>query len=245
MFFSPFEQFEVNLLRRIDFQGLDLSITNVIVYLGLVFFLLIFLFHTTKKFLAFVPRPWQSFMELTYLFIYDILVEQAGDRGRKFFPVIFLIFFLILLFNLLGLLPFSFTLSSHIVITLSLSLCFFFAWIIIGFTHLGLGFLTIFLPRNIPLWLMPILIVIEIISFILRPLSLAIRLFANMLAGHILLHIVAGAVIFLVNKFLLLFFVPFIFVIFVYVLEIGICFLQAYIYTILLCIYLHDSLYLH
>jgi len=92
---------------------------------------------------------------------------------------------------------------------------------------------------------MPILIVIEIISFLLRPLSLAIRLFANMLAGHILLHIVAGAVIFLVNKFLLLFFVPFIFVIFVYVLEIGICFLQAYIFTILLCIYLHDSLYLH
>jgi len=245
MFFSPFEQFEVNLLKRITLWSWDLSLTNITLYLVLSFFLLRFLFSILRRKMTYVPSPWQNFLEVIYLFIYSLLLEQGGLKGRFFFPAIFTLFSLILTFNLLGLLPFSFTLSSHIIITLSLSLTFFLAWILVGFYSLKVKFLFIFFPKNIPLWLLPLLILVEILSFFLRPLSLAIRLFANMLAGHILLHIVAASVLFVLNKFLLFFFLPFIFVAFIYILEMGICFLQAYIFIILLCIYLHDSLYAH
>jgi F-type H+-transporting ATPase subunit a len=223
----------------------DLSITNIVVFLSLSLFLLLFFFSALRGKMAYIPRPWQSFLEIIYLFVFSLVVEQAGIKGRFFFPALFTLFSLILTFNLLGLLPFSFTLSAHIIITLSLSLTFFLAWIIVGLIKLRFKFLFIFFPKNIPLWLMPLLVLVEILSFFLRPLSLAIRLFANMLAGHILLHIVAASVLFLLNKFFFLFLLPFIFVTFIYVLEIGICFLQAYIFTILLCIYLHDSLYSH
>lgn len=245
MYFSPFEQFEVTLLRRITIGNVDLSVTNITIFFALVLGFLSFFFLSLRKEIAYVPKPWQNFAEIFYLFIYSLVVEQGGERGRFMFPPLFTLFFLIFTFNLLGLLPFSLTLSAHIVITFSLSFSFFVAWIIKGLVNLRMKFFGIFLPKGIPLWLAPLLVLVEILSFFLRPLSLAIRLFANMLAGHILIHIVAASVIFLINKFFLLFFFPFIVVIFIYVLEIGICFLQAYIFTILLCIYLHDSLYIH
>ena len=138
--------------------------------------------------------------------------------------------------------PFAFTITAHISLTLLLALSFFIGWIIQGFLHLNLSFLRIFVPRGIPNWLLPLLVVIEILSFIIRPISLSIRLFANMLAGHILLYILGSATI---SLGLIIGVFPFLFILAFFVLELGIAFLQAYVFTILLSIYLADSFKSH
>lgn len=245
MNFSPFEQFEVNLLSKINLLGLDLSLTNLISFLILAHIILIFFFTSINNNKNFVPSNWQAVVEGIYLFIVGLVKEQSGKKGVKFFPFFFTIFTLILVMNTMGLLPFSFTVTSHIIVTISLALSFVFCWIIVGFMNLGLKFFLIFVPKGIPMWLLPMLVLIEILSYILRPLSLAIRLFANMLAGHILLHIIAASAIYLSSQWLLLILLPVVFVILIFFLEIFISFLQAYIFTILLAIYLRDSLYGH
>jgi F-type H+-transporting ATPase subunit a len=174
-----------------------------------------------------------------------LIKEQTGLRGINYFPLIFNVFILILCLNLLGLVPFNFTVTAQIAVTFTMALSFFIGFIIIGFKEQGLLFLKIFVPSGIPNWLLPLLVLIEIMSFFLRPLSLSIRLFANMLAGHVLLHIIAGAVIVALLTNFLIAFVPWLFIIVFLVLEIGIAFLQAYVFSILLCIYLHDSIYGH
>jgi len=195
---------------------------------------------------SYLPSKIQFLFEAIYNFVLTIVSEQCGKSGIKYFPHFFTIFLTILTFNLVGILPFLFTVTSQIAITMFLGLSYFLAWIIIGVSKLKFKFLYIFFPRNMPIWLLPLLVIVEILSFSLRPLSLSIRLFANMLAGHILLHILAGAAL------ITLFSVPFgiflpvgIVVAAVFLLEVGICVLQAYIYTVLLAIYLRDSLILH
>jgi len=243
--FSPFEQFEINVLFPISVFGKDLSITNMTVYLFLTFSVIVLAIHLATRQLKLVPNNWQSFFEMIYTFVLSLILEQAGPKAKIYFPALFTIFMFILMLNLLGLTPFGFTASGHIIVTFTLSLSFFLAWIIIGVKNLKVEFLRIFLPRGIPAWLVPLLVVIEILSFLIRPLSLAIRLFANMLAGHILLFIIATASLVLAKTFILLGFFPFSFILVFFVLEIGIAFLQAYVFTILLCIYLSDSFNAH
>jgi ATP synthase subunit 6 len=237
--YSPFTQFEINVIQKILVPSL--SISTFTIYLVIVAIIISFLYTQSLNFLKLVPTNLQIVLEKTYGFILSIVVEQTGSRGLKFFPILFVLFNFILISNLVGLMPFGFTITAHIALTLFLSLSFFIGWIIQGLQFLGFKFFNIFLPKNIPLWLLPLLCVIEILSFLIRPLSLSIRLFANMLAGHISLYILGSATLVLgIFSFL-----PFFFIIAFFILEAGIAFLQAYVFTILLAIYLADSFKAH
>jgi F-type H+-transporting ATPase subunit a len=243
--YSPFEQFEIKPIYFIIVDNYDLSITNMVVALLIITFLYIVFFRLITKSSSLIGNRWQNMLENIYLFILNLVLTQSGKKSLIYFPHFFTIFCCVLLFNCLGLLPFFLTVSSHLVITLGLALSYFIAWIIIAVKNLGFQFLRVFCPRNMPPFLVPLLILIELVSFSIRPISMSLRLFANMLAGHILLHILSQASIFLftVNLF---FAVPaFIIVGAVGFLEIGISLLQAYIFTILLSIYFRDSLYSH
>jgi len=238
---NPFEQFEVNILQKLVIMNVDISITNFTIYLLLTVSFIIGFYKTALIQNTLIPNNLQILAESIYNFILSLIIEQAGTKGLRFFPVLFALFNFILFANLLGITRYAFTITAQIILTLLLSLSFFITWIIIGIMTLKLQFLRIFLPRGIPSWLMPLLVIIEILSFLIRPLSLSIRLFANMLAGHILLYIIGSATITLA----LLGFFPFLFILAFLILELGIAFLQAYVFTILLSIYLADSYHSH
>jgi len=245
MLFNPFEQFEIMLILPLHIRNIDISLTNLtILALVLAFLILIINLILTKSY-TFLPNNWQIVMESKYNFVFNLLAEQTGPKGFRYFPHLLTVFTLILFYNLAGLIPFSFTVSSHIIITFTLALSFFVAWVIIGIKELKTEFLRVFCPRNMPAWLLPLLICIEFLSFSLRPISLGVRLFANMLAGHILLHILAGACLYLATVFVLASIPAYGVVTAIGFLELFIGFLQAYIFTILLGIYLKDSLHSH
>jgi len=243
--YNPFEQFEIVLISKFTLGAFDLSITNLTIVLMSTAFVIYSLHYIFDKSYNYIPHNWQIVMEATYQFVFSIVAEQSGRKGIRYFPHLVTIFFLILFYNLSGLAPFGFTASSHIIITFGIALSYFLAWIVVGIKELGPKFLYVFCPKNMPLWLLPLLICVEFLSFFLRPISLGVRLFANMLAGHILLHILAGACIYLLTKFILLAIPAFAIIGAIGVLELGIGFLQAYIFVILLAIYLKDSLYSH
>jgi len=245
MSYNPFEQFEILLLKTVNIAGSDLSITNLAILALAISGFLITANLTIASSYTFIPNNWQYVSEVIYLFVFSIVSEQAGKRGYGFFPHLYTIFNLILLYNLCGLMPFSFTVSSQVIITFTLALSYFIAWIFIALVVLGPKFVYVFCPKNMPLWLLPLLVCVELLSFCLRPVSLGVRLFANMLAGHILLHILAGAFIFLLGITVVLAIPAFVIVTAIGVLELFISFLQAYIFTILLAIYLKDSLVSH
>jgi len=242
-FYSPLEQFEISTWAPISFFGIfDISLNNASFSL-LIAVLHFFLFFTYGWFNPkFIPTPVQAICEQSYLFILGIIEQQCGHRGFRYFPYIFCTFFLILFSNLIGLVPFAFTPTSHIAFTLSIAFTANFAFVIIGFKENKLAFLKLFVPKGGPKWLFPIIVVIEFVSYLLRTFSLSIRLFANMMAGHTLLHILSSFVTaFITGGYLTLSIFPFILVLAVFVLELGIAFLQAYVFVILLCIYLNDS----
>jgi len=245
MIYNPFEQFDIMLLVPIVVGGVDVSLTNLSILTMVMSTIIIFANFIFNKSYTFIPNNWQIVMESKYNFVINILAEQTGAKGLKYFPHLLTVFTLILFYNIGGLVPFSFTVSSHVIITFSLALSFFIAWVIIGIKDLKIQFLNVFCPKNMPLWLLPLLICIEFLSFSLRPISLGVRLFANMLAGHILLHILAGAFLYLLTVSILVAVPAYIIVTAIGILEIFIGFLQAYIFTILLGIYLKDSLHAH
>jgi len=243
--YNPFEQFEIILISKFSIANFDISLTNLtIVVLSTTILIFILNFILDKSY-NYIPHNWQIIMEAMYQFVFSLVAEQSGRKGIKYFPHLVTIFLLILFFNISGLVPFSFTASSHLVITFGLALSYFIAWLIVGIKELGPKFAYVFCPRNMPLWLLPLLICVELLSFFLRPISLGLRLFANMLAGHILLHILAGGCVYLLTKLIILAIPAFAIIGAIGILELGIGFLQAYIFVILLAIYLKDSLYSH
>jgi F-type H+-transporting ATPase subunit a len=244
-FHTPFEQFEIFPIFKLTLLTFDLSFTNLAATIICIVCLLITFLYLADKSYQYIPNNWQIVMESTYQFIYAITSEQANRKGIKYFPQLFTIFLLIMFLNLSGLSPLTMTATSHVIITFGLALSYFIAWVIIGIYELGPKFLYIFCPRNMPAWLLPLLICIEFLSFCLRPISLGVRLFANMLAGHVLLYILAGACVYLLLKLFVLAIPAFAIIGAIGVLELGIGFLQSYIFTILLAIYLKDSLYSH
>jgi len=241
-FFSALEQFEILLLRPIYVFGYDFSMNNASLSLIIAAVLFVGLFYLGFRNARLVPDLLQVIVESAYIFVITVISQQAGPKGLRYFPIFFVIFFLIFFSSLVGLVPFAFTPTSHIVFTFSLAFTCNLAFIFIGFKENGLGFLRLFSPKGSPAFLLPVIILIEFVSYLLRTFSLSIRLFANIMAGHTLLHILASFVTAFINAGYLSFSLfPFIIVLAVVVLEIGIAALQAYVFLILLSIYLNDS----
>jgi F-type H+-transporting ATPase subunit a len=244
MFFSsPLEQFEILVLKPfLLFHFFDLSFTNATLFLFLAFGLLLFFFLASLLFPFVVPSKFLFLLLSSYSFVLGIVKQQAGNRGLVFFPLFYALFLLILFSNLIGLLPFAFTPTSHLAFTLTLAFSCNLALIFIGFYLHSFSFLMLFVPKGSPAWLLPLIVVIEFFSYLIRTLSLSIRLFANMMAGHTLLHILSSFIVpLLTSGHLFIGFLPFILVVAVLALEFGIAFLQAYVFVVLLSIYLHDS----
>lgn len=247
--FSPLEQFAILKIVPVRFGLFDLSFTNSSL-LALIATFLLFSFYTLICSRAkLVPSAWQSILEFLYEFIlFNVLSENVKKNGDLYFPVLFSIFSFLFACNLLGMIPYSFTVTSHIVVTLGLATMAFFAINVVAIQTHGFHALSFFLPSGAPLALAPLLVMIEIVSYSFRVVSLALRLFANMMSGHCLLKILAGFswTMLSAGGFLTFLHVLPLLVIFAIVgLELSIAFLQAYVFTVLLCIYLNDAISLH
>jgi F-type H+-transporting ATPase subunit a len=237
---SPMEQFAIKPLIPIHVGGLDLSFTNSALFMVIAAAIVTLLMVASFRGRSLVPSRIQSVAELLYEFVENMVTSVCGSEGRKYFPFIFTLFTFILLCNLLGLLPYAFTVTSHVIITVALALVVFIGVTIIGFARHGLHFLGLFAPSGVPMWIMPFLVPIEIFSYFVRPVSLSLRLFANMMAGHTMLKVIAGFVVLLGVWFG---WVPFAFVVILTAFEILVAVLQAYIFAILACVYLNDALH--
>jgi F-type H+-transporting ATPase subunit a len=237
----PLEQFTIERLIPIHIGRLDVSYTNSALLMTVAVVLITALMLLAPRSRALVPGRWQSVAEMLYEFVADMVDTNAGHGARDFFPFIFTLFLFILFANLLGLIPYSFTITSHIIITFALAAIVFIGVTIIGIVRHGFHFLRLFVPEGVPLPLLVILVPIELLSYFIRPFTLSIRLFANMLAGHTMLAIFGG---FAAAVGLLAFF-PLAINIALVGLELLVAVLQAYVFAILSCLYLHDALHLH
>ena len=235
---SPLKQFEITRpFGSMEIAGIDVSITNSSIMMIIILVLLnVFLIIATKK-KAIIPTKIQSIAEMSYEMIYNTTKDNLGKEGAKFFPLVYSLFMFILLCNMLGLIPYSFTVTSHIIITFAIAFGIFLFATILGFVLHGFKYLRLFLPAGVPIFLAPLLVPIEIVSYISRPISLAVRLAANMMAGHTMIKVFAGFVVAL-GIFGI---APFIFIVLLYILETLIAFLQAYVFAVLTCLYLSDS----
>ncbi len=238
---GPLEQFEIHEIVPLSVGGLDISVTNSTAYMAAALALSAGFLAIGVRRAAMVPGRWQNMAELSYEFIANLIKETIGADGRKYFPIIFTLFMFILFANLLGMIPFSFTVTSQIIVTFAMAAVVFVGVTVLAFRKHGAHFFSFFVPPGSPVWMWPLLIPIEVISYLSRPISLSVRLFANMLAGHTLLKVIAGFV-FALNVFGIL---PLALLVALTGLEILIAFLQAYVFTILTCLYIKDALHLH
>jgi F-type H+-transporting ATPase subunit a len=250
MIFSPLEQFAIISLIPIHFGNVYLSFTNSSLTLLLIVGLTLSLMHmiTLNGGGRVIPTRWQSFVEMIYEFVVTLVDEQIGGKGKQYFPLVFTIFTFLLFSNLIGMIPYSFTVTSHMVVTFGLSVSIFIGITIVGFQTHGLHFFSFFLPAGAPLALGPLLVVLEVISYSFRALSLGVRLFANMMAGHTLVKILAGfswSMLSVGGILAVASTIPFLIVFALIFLEIGVACLQAYVFSILVCIYLNDAIHLH
>lgn len=238
---SPIEQFRIEKALDIDLGFVDASFTNsglfMVIAVGLA---AAFLIASTRE-KSLIPGRWQSMAEITYEFVANMVRTNVGSEGRKYFPFIFSLFIFILFGNMLGIVPYSFTFTSHLAVTLGMALVVFIGTTIIGFAKHGLHFFSFFLPHGTPWFIAPILVPIEVLSYFTRPISLSLRLFANMTAGHTLLKVFAGFVAAMGIAGI----VPLAAVIGLTGLELLVAFLQAYVFAVLSCIYLNDALHMH
>ncbi|HEV3394699.1 MAG TPA: F0F1 ATP synthase subunit A, partial [Xanthobacteraceae bacterium] len=244
---DPIHQFEINKLFTIAKVGAtEIAFTNSAMFMVIavagIAFLMIGLTHAR----ALVPGRLQSLAEISYEFVADTLRNATGEAGMKFFPFVFTIFMFVLFANVVGLLPYSFTVTSHIVITAALALLVFFTVIVYGFWKNGLRFFKLFVPSGVPIYILPFVVLIEVMSFLSRPISHSVRLFANMLAGHITLKVFGGFVTMLAGIGVAGWFgaaLPLVMIVTLTALELLVAFLQAYVFAILTCIYLNDAIH--
>ncbi|MAF94582.1 MAG: F0F1 ATP synthase subunit A [Rhodospirillaceae bacterium] len=238
---SPLSQFEIKRWVPIEVGDVDVSFTNSATFMVLTVLAIgIFLILGMRR-PAMVPGRWQSMVELSYVFIANLIKDTVGTEGRPYFPFIFTVFMFVLVGNLFGMVPYGFTFTSHIIVTFTMAMVVFLGVTVIALKKHKLRFFTFFMPPGVPLIMAPLLVPIEIISYLSRPISLSVRLFANMLAGHTLLKVFAGFVVAL-GLFGVF---PLAFVVVLTGLEVVIAFLQAFVFTILTCLYLNDALHLH
>ena len=240
---NPMHQFEVYRIGpEINLGEINLSFTNASLFMTISSILiLLFLFLGTKK-KSLVPTKIQFITEASYIFVAKMINDTAGSSAKSFFPFIFTLFMFVLFANMVGMLPYSFTVTSHIIVTFVLAAIVFIGVTILGFIKHGFKYLEIFVPKGVPIILLPLIVIIEIISYLSRPVSLSVRLFANMMAGHTMLKVFGG---FVISLGLLGGWLPLGFSVALTGLEILVAFLQAYVFAILTCIYLNDALNLH
>ena len=240
---NPMHQFEVYRIGpKLSLGGIDISFTNssLFMFISAASILLILSYATTKKNL--IPSKIQLLSELSYNFIAKMINDTTGSNGKPFFPFIFSLFVFVLFCNMIGMLPYAFTVTSHIIVTFFLASIVFIGVTILGFIKHGFKYLKLFVPSGVPVLLLPLIVVIEIISYLSRPVSLSVRLFANMMAGHTMLKVFGG---FVISLGFLGGWLPLSFSVALTGLEILVAFLQAYVFAILTCIYLNDALNLH
>lgn len=239
---SPLAQFEIHRLVPIKIGGVDISFTNSALWMVIAIALITLLMTQGTKARALVPGRVQSLAEMSYEFVAGMLRDNVGKEGMAYFPFVFSLFMFILFANLLGMVPYSFTVTSHIVVTFALAIVVFIGVTVIGFARHGLHYLKLFVPSGVPWPFLFLLVPIELLSYLIRPVSLSVRLFANMLAGHTMLKVFAG---FVISLGVMLGWAPLAFVAALTGLEILIAFLQAYVFAVLSCIYLNDAIHLH
>ena len=240
---NPMHQFEVYRIGpEINLGEINLSFTNASLFMTISSILiLLFLFLGTKK-KSLVPTKIQFITEASYTFVAKMINDTAGSSAKSFFPFIFTLFMFVLFANMVGMLPYSFTVTSHIIVTFVLAAMVFIGVTILGFIKHGFKYLEIFVPKGVPIILLPLIVIIEIISYLSRPVSLSVPLFANMMAGHTMLKVFGG---FVISLGLLGGWLPLGFSVALTGLEILVAFLQAYVFAIVTCMYLNDALNLH
>ena len=251
MLYTPLEQFQIISLFSIKVFCLDFSITNLffINLIAITFFILLILFVFSDDNTGFlIPNNWQNIVESVYDTVSQLLFDNLNLEGEKYFPFISVLFLYILLMNLVGLIPYSFTVTSHLIVTFTLSFSIFIGINIICLNIYKFEMLSLFIPSNTSFGLALLLVPIEFVSYIFKPISLGVRLFANLMAGHTLLKVIVGFAwsMLLLESFLSFFHVlPLLVLIVLMGLELGVALIQAYVFTILTCIYLNDSINLH
>ena len=240
---NPMHHFNVSKIGpEIKINGIDLSFTNASLFMLISgIFISLFLLLGTKD-RKIVPGKFQLISEMLYNFISKMISDTAGKKAKPYFSFIFSLFIFVLFCNMVGMLPYSFTVTSHIIVTLAFAMFIFIGVTILGFVIHGFKYLKIFVPSGVPMVLLPIIMIIEIISYLSRPVSLSVRLFANMMAGHTMLKVFGG---FVISLGLVAGWLPLTFSVALTGLEILVAFLQAYVFAILTCIYLNDALNLH
>ncbi len=239
---GPLAQFEIRELAPIEIGGLNLSYTNSALWMTFAVALVALLFAAGTRGRAMAPGRLQSVVELSYEFVANMVRDNAGADARPYFPFIFTLFVFILFGNLLGMIPYGFTFTSHIIVTFAMAAVVFVGVTIIGFARHGAGFLRFFVPAGVPAPLLAILVPIEVLSYFVRPVSLSLRLFANMMAGHTMLKVFGG---FVVALGFIGGWAPLALIVALTGLEIGIALLQAYVFAVLSCLYLNDALHMH
>jgi ATP synthase subunit 6 len=253
---TPLEQFQIISLLPITFLNLDFSLTNLLLInlLTLTFFVsIVYFFSSNVNYLQnpsfyLVPNTWQIFIETLYDVVSQLLFDNINMHGEKYFPYISMIFIFILFSNLIGLIPYSFTVTSHIIVTFTLSFSIYIGINIIGFQKHQFNMLSLIIPANSTLALALVLVPIEFVSYIAKPISLGVRLFINLMAGHTLLKVIVGfawSMLLLEDLSAIIHLIPLLLLVILMGLELGVALIQAYVFTILTCIYLNDSINLH
>jgi F-type H+-transporting ATPase subunit a len=238
---SPLAQFMITKIIPFNVGGIDISYTNsALAMTAAVVVVSVFLIFGMRRG-SLVPGRWQVVAELSYEFVANMIRDNVGQEGRRYFPFIFTLFMFIFAGNMIGMLPYSFTFTSHLIVTFGMAIVVFIGVTIVGFMKHGLHFFSFFLPQGVPWFLTWLIVPIEIISYLSRPVSLSLRLFANMTAGHTMIKVFAGFILLLG----ILGIAPMIVVIALTALEFIVALLQAYVFAILSCVYLNDALNMH
>ncbi len=242
---NPMHQFEISPLIPFQIGGVDLSFTNASLWMVIATIVSIGFFSLATSNARMVPGRLQAAAEGAYDFIANLITDNLGSRGKEYFPLVFSLFIFVYVANTLGMIPYSFTVTSHLAVTAALAMMIFFAVLLIGVFRHGFHFFGLFVPSGVPGWLLPLVVLIEFISFLSRPITLSVRLFANMVAGHVMLKVIAGFSIMFATAGGVAWAAT-IFPVIMNVLMIGfeffIAFIQAYVFAVLTCIYLKDTI---
>jgi len=240
---NPMTQFDVYRIGpEIKVGALDISFTNASLFMIISAVAILIIFNLGSKKNSLLPNKIQLLAELSYTFVSKMISDTAGSKAKPYFSFIFSLFMFVLFCNMFGMVPYTFTVTSHIIVTFVLASFIFIGVTVIGFMKHGLGYLKLFVPSGVPAVLLPLIVVIEIISYLSRPVSLSVRLFANMMAGHTMMKVFGG---FVISLGIIGGWLPLSFSVALTGLEILVAFLQAYVFAILTCIYLNDALNLH